>query len=84
MFRFGKTLTPDIFGGQNTFQVFGLMFLTANVEEERACGADPDGLPSITLSDVLPSTIYLFVELPPRPEGSELSPSFVRLQLGSE
>jgi len=57
---------------------------TCLVEEERACGADPDGLPSITLSDVLPSTIYLFVELPPRPEGSELSPSFVRLQLGSE
>ncbi len=48
-------------------------------EEERACGADPEGLAEIELQGPLPRTLYLFVEL--AEDESEQSPSIVRLLL---
>lgn len=52
---------------------------TCLTEEERACGADPNGLAGIELEGPLPRTLYLFVEL--AEDESELSPSIVRLML---
>lgn len=55
---------------------------TCLTEEERACGADLEGLAMIDLAGPLPRTLYLFAELPE--DESELSPSIVRLVLEDE
>jgi len=52
---------------------------TCLTDEERACGADLEGLAVIELTGPLPRTLYLFAEL--SENESELSPSIVRIVL---